>query len=455
MASTLTRLCLGFLSLSASFALTAAQQQTADLGGPILTPVGAERQGNAAGTIPPWTGGLHLPVPGYVEGEQHPDPYADDPILFTVDAGNMARYAEQLSEGQKVLLQAYPSSWYINVYPTRRSASYPDFVYEAIKTNATQALLIEEGLGGVRNATVSSPFPLPSNGLQVVWNHTMRWRGIYIDRREAKVAVTGFLGNYEPVISFQEMLFPYAKPGTSPLKAKFPGVLFAARQRIITPAGISGSADLILESYDFTAQPRRTWAYSPELRKIFATPFTGFDTPAALTDALRTVDQWDLYNGSPSLYDWKLLGKREMLIPYNAYRLHSGDVAINEIIQEHHINPALARYELHRVWVVEGTLKPDKKQIYSKRVFYLDEDSWQIALTENYDKKGRFWRAAEGHMVNYYQVPVPWYTLTVYYDFWSKRYLVEGLDNGARAYRFSGEGNPLKFSPSALNFYVR
>ena len=463
MISRLTRLCLGILSL---FALAAAAQQAADPGGPELTPVGAERRGNAAGTIPAWTGGLRLPVAGYEKGQHHADPFADDPLLFTVDAANMARYAEQLSEGQKALLQAYPDSWRMNVYRTRRSAAYPEFVYEAVKTNATRATLIETGLGGVRDATVSSPFPRPRNGLEVVWNHNLRWRGIYVDRRDVRAAVTGFRGNYNPVGMLEEFLFAYGIPGTHRLKERFPGILWAARQKIVVPAGVSGAAQLALESYDFTIQPRRTWAYSPQLRRVFATPFTGFDTPGPNTDALRTVDQWDLFNGSPALYDWKLLGKREVLIPYNAYRLHSGELDFDDILQEHHINPELARYELHRVWVVEGTVKSQDRNpaaanptarghIYQRRVFYVDEDSWQIALAENYDDNGRLWRVDEGHMINYYEVPVPWYTLQVYHDLRINRYLAEGLDNPGRPFRFSDTGNPLKFNPAALDFYVR
>jgi len=467
MASRLTRLCLGILSLSTGFAaFPVCAQQAPSLGGPVFTPVGAERKGNAAGTIPAWTGGLRLPVVGYEKGKHLQDPYPDDPVLFTVDAANMARYAEQLSVGHKALLQAYPNSWHMNVYRTRRSASYPEFVYEAIKTNATQAVLVETGLGGVTHATISSPFPLPRNGLEVVWNHNLRWRGIYIERVDVRAAVTGYLGKYNPVGMLEELFFPYGKPGTSRAKEKFPGVLLAARHKVFRPAQLTGFGQLWLEPYDYPVQPRRTWAYSPKLRRVFATPFTGFDTPAPYTDALRTNDQWDMFNGSPALYSWKLLGKRELLIPYNAYRLHRGGLKPDEILEHHHINPKLARYELHRVWVVEGTVKSRKRNpaaadptarghIYQRRVFYVDEDSWQIALTEDYDNDGRLWRVAEGHMVNYYQVPVPWYTLETYHDLKSDRYLAEGLDNRARPYHFGATANPLKFSPIALDFYVR
>jgi len=160
-------------------------------------------------------------------------------------------------------------------------------------------------------------------------------------------------------------------------------------------------------------------------------------------------------NGSPAQFDWVLKGKQELYIPYNAYRIHDKAVGPGDIIRERHINPELARYELHRVWVVEGTLKPGMKHIYSRRVFYIDEDSWQIAVMDSYDMDGKLWRTAEAHALNYYEVPVLWSTLEVYYDLEAQRYLVSGLDNGRNPYRFSDTADPREFSPNALNFYIR
>jgi hypothetical protein len=354
----------------------------------------------------------------------------------------------------------------MNVYRTHRSASYPCFVYQAFERNAAAAELITEGLGGVENADIGSPFPRPRNGLEALWNHTLRWRGLYVTRFQNRAAVTRRFGLFQLVTILEELAFPYGWPDESPIKDRFPGLHLAARQKFLAPSALSGFAQLVMSSYNYEAQARRTWIYEPNLRKVFTTPFAGFDNPAPHTDALRTADESDLYNGSPALFEWELLGKREMYIPYNAYRLHSGDVSPGKMLQKKHIDPNLARYELHRVWVIEGRVKsasrnrtsPDpakRGHIYGRRVFYLDEDSWQIAVTDNYDNQGQLWRLREGHMINYYEVPVPWYTLQLFYDLQEKRYLVEGLDNAFPPPRFSAEGNPLKFSPTALDFYVR
>jgi hypothetical protein len=436
--------------------LTAAAppEPAAALGGPELTPLGAERAGNADGTIPAWTGGITVPPASYDPDRQHTDPFAEDPVLFRISAANMEQHADSLSEGQQALLRAYPDSWHLNVYPTRRSASYPQWVYAAIEANAGSAKVVREGKGGVTGANVSSPFPLPKSGVEVIWNHNLRWRGIRVSRSFGQAAVTR-KGRYTVTLALQDWALPYGAPPGTALRDKFPNLLLALKSKTIEPGLLAGNGGLTLEPIDQTADPRKTWQYNRGLRRILRLPNVAHDFPAFDTDNLRTVDEFDMFNGSPEHYDWRLLGKKELYIPYNAYALHSSEVRYDKIIRQHHINPELARYELHRVWVVEGTLKPGMKHIYSRRVFYLDEDSWQIAVADNYDAEGNLWRTSEAHALNYYQVPVQWSTLEVYYDFNEQRYLVSGLDNQRTPYRFSDQADPREFSPNALSFYIR
>jgi hypothetical protein len=446
---------LAAILLCSSLAAVAAvpPEEAEKLGGPILTPVGAERQGNAEGTIPPWTGGITRPPAGYEPGLNHVDPYADDPLLFSISAANIEDYADRLSAGQQALLRSYPT-WHMSVYPTRRSASYPGWVYDAVRENAVTADVLREGKGGVANANVSSPFPIPASGVEVVWNHTLRWRGIRVSRSFGQAAVTRN-GRYTVTLAVQEWAFPYAAPPEDSLRQEFPNMLLALKSKLIQPGLIAGNGTLVLEPIDQTTDPRKSWTYNPALRRVLRAPYIANDYPAANADNLRTVDEFDMYNGSPELFAWKLLGKQELYIPYNAYRIHSDELDYSDILQQKHINPDLARYELHRVWVVEGTLKPGMKHIYSKRVFYVDEDSWQIAVADNYDKDGELWRTSEAHALNYYEVPVPWSTLEVYYDLQQQRYLAGGMDNRRNPYRFSEEADPREFSPSALKYYIR
>jgi hypothetical protein len=368
------------------------------LGGSELTPVGAERRGNSDGTIPPWTGGITRPPPDYEPDTHHVDPYVDDPVLFSITADNIEKYADKLSKGQQALLRSYPT-WRMRVYPARRSASYPDWVYDAIKANATTAEVITKGKGGVANANVSSPFPIPKSGIEAVWNHSLRWRGIRVSRSFGQAAVTR-AGRYTVILSRQEWAFPYAARPESTLRQKFPNMLLAFKSKTIQPGLIAGNGALVLEPIDQTRDPRKSWTYNRALRRVLRAPYIANDYPALNANNLRTVDEFDMYNGSPERFEWKLLGKKELYIPYNAYRIHRAGLGYSDILQHKHINPDLARYELHRVWVGQGTLKPDMKHIYSRRVFYVDEDSWQIAVADNYDGDGKLWRTSEAHALN-------------------------------------------------------
>ena len=429
-------------------------QEAARLGGLDLTPMGAERAGNAAGTIPPWTGGITTPPAEYKPEESHPDPYAGDKILHTVTVENLPEHEQFLSAGHRALLRAYPETWQFNVYPTHRSAAYPDVVYDAVKANATSAQLIVEGKGGVANAAIGPPFPIPQSGVEVIWNHNLRWRGIRVSYTEGLAAVTR-KGRYGIIYSAVEIAFPYAFPPDSPFRLKYPNMMLALRRKVIQPAQLAGQGALILEPINQTRSPRKVWVYNPNLRRVLRSPFFAYGKPVPDTNSLQTVDDLGLFNGPPDRFEWRLIGKRELYVPYNAYGLDSAQVKYDDFLLQGHINPDPARYELHRVWVVEGNLKPEKKHVYSRRVFFVDEDSWKILVSESYDQEGNLWRVAEAHPINYYEVPLLDDTINVFYDLQEGRYLVKGLDNHLRRRRFRNDADPREFSPNALIYYIR
>jgi hypothetical protein len=419
-----------------------------------LTPIGAEQAGNTAGTIPAWTGGLTTPPKSYRTGYHETDPFPEDEPLLQINASNAAQYAQYLSPGQRALLARYPDTWHMNVYRSRRSASFPDYVYEAIAGNAKSARVLLEGRGGVEGTRVSSPFPAPATGVEVVWNHNLRFRGVRVDRLEGTAAVTRN-GRYTLVLARQDWGFPYSVPQSTPFTQRYPNVLLAVKGMVIEPALLSGDGTLVFETINQTDDPRKSWTYPRALRRVIRLPFFGYQIPATNTDGLRTIDDFDLYNGPPDRYEWTLIGKQELYIPYNAYRLHGPQVGHADIVRTGHINPDHARYELHRVWVVEGLLKQGARHIYGRRVFYVDEDSWQIAVADSYNTDGELWRVNEAHAINYYTVPVLWSTLEVYHDLLAGRVLVNGLDNRHRPYRFLSGADPREFSPNALIYYLR
>jgi Protein of unknown function (DUF1329) len=425
-------------------------QEAARLGAD-LTPLGAIKAGNAAGTIPAWTGGIKSAAeagfPSFQSGGHHPDPYASDKPLFKIDPANMGRYAANLTEGNKTLLNAYKATYFMNVYPSRRSGAFPQRIYDATVKNATTAKLAAGG-NGVTGAIIGIPFPIPQEGVEVIWNHIMRYRAEVADRLIGQAAVTR-TGDYTMVKFHDETYVAYSLPGAT--EAGLDNVILYFIQETVAPARLAGEILLVHETLDQTKEQRRAWLYNPGQRRVRRAPNVAFDNPGTASDGLRTSDQLDIYNGSPERYNWKLVGRKEMYIPYNAYTLHSNKVKNDDIIKPLHINQALARYELHRVWVVDATLKPGQRHIYKRRTFYVDEDSWQVVGVDCYDGRDQLWRIQEGHVVNYYDQPTTWTTMELTYDLQAGRYLALGFDNEEpRTVNFNIKRTLADFTPAAI-----
>jgi hypothetical protein len=414
------------LALSAGSAFAAVSPAEAAKLGASLTPFGAEKAGNAAGTIPEWTGGItQAPAAYKTPGQHHVDPFADDKPLFTITKANLDQYKDNLTPGQIAMFNTYPNSYQMPVYQTRRSGSAPQWVYDNTIKNASTAKLLDGG-NGFSDAYGGIPFPIPQNGVEALWNHIARYRGTYIVRRASEVAVQRN-GSYSLVTSQQEAMFKFYNPkGTA---ADLNNIMFYYLSFTKSPARLAGGAVLVHETLDQVKEPRQAWGYNAGQRRVRRAPNLAYDTPIAAADGLRTADDTDMINGSPDRYDWKLVGKKEIYIPYNSYKVTSPDVKYKDLLQVGHLNPAFTRNELHRVWVVEGTLKSGSRHIYSKRTLFLDEDSWQAAVVDQYDGRGELWRVSIAYLKNYYDLPTTWSALDSFHDLQARRYHVQNLDN--------------------------
>lgn len=416
--------------------------------GAELTPVGAVKTGNADGSIPAWTGGITEPPAGYSKGDHHPDPFADDKVLFTITAKNYQEYAEFLSDGQKELFKAYPDTYKMPIYQSRRSASLPKFVYDETAKNAVMAELIQGG-NGVKNAAIGIPFPIPQNGVETIWNHILRYRGESVKRFAGQAAPTAS-GDYNVIGFEEELMQKYSATDATREKLLEENVISKFKQSVTSPARLAGTALLVHETMDQIREPRQAWTYNTGQRRVRRAPNVAYDAPGTGSDGLRTSDDFDMFNGAPDRYNWELKGKQELYVAYNNYHLHSDKVSYEDILQPGHINPDLTRFEKHRVWVVEATLKPEFRHIYQKRVFFIDEDSWQIQVADMYDNRNELYRVGISHGINYYEVPTQWSTLDVYHDLNSRRYLALGLDNEEKMYEFDADLRDREFTPEAM-----
>ncbi len=411
-----------------------------------LTPVGAERAGNEAGTIPAWTGGITEPPAGYKVGDHHQNPFPDDKPLFRIDASNYEQYADNLGAGQIALLKRYPETYFMDVYPTRRSASFPERTYEMTIKNAATGTLANGG-EGVADVAEGFPFPFPESAQELMWNHKLKYKGVAVIRYNNQIAPTAS-GKYSVVVLKEELLGLYYTEGLT--IADIDNMLIYFYQVVEAPARLAGNVLLVHETLDQLVQQRQAWIYNPGQRRVRRAPNVAYDNPGTASDGLRTNDMTDMFNGAMDRYNWELVGKKEMYVPYNSYGAHSDEVSYDDFVMPGHLNPALMRYELHRMWVVEASLKEGMRHINPRRTFYLDEDSYQILLVDHYDKRGELWRVSEGHSINYYEQPTFWSTVEAHYDLQSGRYVATGLDNSSPTYDFKESGTPGQFTPSSL-----
>ena len=384
--------------------------------------LGAIPNASPDGQVPAWNGGLpHKPRTGL----HHERLYADESPLFTVTAENHTQYQDYLSPGLIALLTTYPDSFELPIYSSHRTASYPDWIYQNTVNASTKPTL---GPSGARldNAISGVNFPHPSNGLEAIWNHLTRWRGMHLTRNQAEVTVYK-TGKHKRLKMKLDVAFELYRKNTAQLDRQ--QVLLYYSSYVTAPPNLAGGALLAIDYLNQQSYPRQAWSYDAGQRRVKRLPYISYDNPALLSESLRTADDTDMFSGSPDRYNWRLITKRIMYIPYNNYELSSPDVNYEDLLTPKHINPAYTRYEAHRVWVVEATLKPDNYHIYPKRVFYIDEDSWSIVLADQYDQQKRIWRVSMAYLKNFYEVPLTFSAADVFHDLKTQTYLAGGLTN--------------------------
>lgn len=418
--------------------------------GEHLTPAGAERDASADGRIPAWQGGLNT-AQFRLAGNGTPlDPYADEQPLYEITAANAQQYQDQLTPGQIAMLKRFPETMRLPVYPTHRSVGVASTVALSAARNAANATLVEGG-NGLKGFSGAIAFPIPANGLQVIWNHLTRPRNASYSLMSDSVTPLKN-GRFVRMSSRQDLALP--QPVTD---VAADNILYYFTYRMTAPSRVAGDAIVVHETLDQVAQPRLSWVYSAGQRRVRRAPAVDYDTTGPGTAGLRTADSRDMFNGAPDRYEWKLLGKKLLHVPYNSYRLASPDLRYSELIQRGHLAPGPTRYELHRVWEVVATLKPGARHIYTKRHFYVDEDTWAILEADVYDQHGELWRTTAAHSFYHPVGQVAVNALEVTYDLKSSRYHVSGLVNEQqRPYVFNLATSLSYFSPGALrSFGVR
>ena len=416
-----------------------------------LTPMGAESGASPDGRIPAWAGGLEQGLPvDPVEGYQ--DPWPEDQLLYEVTADNLESHSEFLTPAQLAMLERRPRHFRLPVYPTRRSAGFAPEVEAAVARNYSRARLV--GPNTLREADTGPAFPVPENGLQVIWNHKTRYRGSGLVRY-ANIAIgnvlPGFLDQGEAGGSHygigrvrEEAVYPYSNGAglqTNRLRLELRTVLSGTAR--------NGTLMLIHQSIDPSGDAGGIWVYSPGERRVRRMPVMGYDN-TTLTEGLSLRDQQDMFSGPVGGHAWTLLGKREIYAPYNAYRLESKRLTPDDVMGRYTLNPEHLRYERRRVWVVEARPRDGSAHPLGRRTFYLDEDSWHILLVDVYDRDDRLIQLQEAHVVHAPDARVTLPTVQVLYDLRRRPYVVHGLDNNELVLRFDTPIRAARLTPAVL-----
>jgi hypothetical protein len=352
-----------------------------------LTPLGAEKAGNKDGTIPVWDGGYTKPVPADASGKRG-DPFKDEKPLFSITAKNMDQYADKLTDGTKALMAKYADSFRIDVFPTHRTAAAPQWVYDNTFKNATRAKLVDDAAGPRPDGAYGGvPFPIPKSGIEVMWNHVLRWRGDsyrwsfhgYQVTADGKLVMTNE--------SHNDTQMPYYFKDGAP--ESFKGEYWMVRSINSGPAIRAGEA--ITGRLNVNEDKTQTWVYLTGQRRVRKLPTSCCDTPTPFSAGLTFFDEVEVLATRMDRFDWKLVGKKELFIPYNSNKTHL-PAKDADVLGPRHLNPDHVRWELHRVWVVEATLKDGKRHVVPKSRYYVDEDSWLAVLGDRWDAQGQLWR---------------------------------------------------------------
>lgn len=452
--STIIALALSLLSTGAAASKMSAED-VARLG-KDLNPMGGIKAGSDDGLIPQWTGtvvGLPKGLKWDGPGTPYPNPWPDEKPLFIITKDNMEQYQGRLSPGQIAMFETYPDTFRMPVYPSHREfAFYPEF-YEKVRYNAEHSELSDDA-EGITGFLGGAAFPVPSTGPETVW--FTRTTGAF-ETAEGEYSDIAVFPNGTRSTRRSKFLqeSPYASR-KNPINADyeypklgdFAGYIMTY---VTEPARDKGLITAVIEPYDYSKNQREVWRYLPGSRRVRRAPTVGFDTPDG-PGGLKTVDEVRGFNGSMERFDWQLLGRQEIFIPYHNYTFDDPNLSYDELLTKFHANPDYMRYELKRVWVAEGTLREGERHIYGKRRIYLDEDTGYAAMNENYDGHGELWKVVMTNSIYDYGAEGYIRRSQMYHDLRAGAYIAERLinDSAPLLYDVNPMKGPAHFSPSNI-----
>lgn len=363
--------------------------------GTSLTKFGAEQAGNADNSIPSYDGGIDR-LPGYnpTISRRYINPFAGEKPLYSITAENVTHYDALLAPGTKALIKAYPG-YRIDVYPSHRTVRYTPTVLENTVKNATTA----KTTGAVEGDAIEGadknnlpyagiPFPIPKNGYEVMWNNNLHFSAAVNEFTGESLMVDAAGNLSEPTRANVYWLHPWYDVKDALRSLTFDSV-FGLTSVVTGPQKMAGAAYLAYHGPN-AAEGQKAWFYTPGQRRVRPAPDFAYDM---LMSGAVLWDEFAGFLGRMDRFDFKLAGKKEMLVPYNVFGL-TNTILTKDFLGKKFVKPEAVRWEKHRVWVVDSIRKPSAHHIFARRTFYIDEDCWCITQSEAYDTAGHMLRVA-------------------------------------------------------------
>src|SRR5690606_5062246 len=334
---------LGTLLLGCMLATGEAAQPTAEeisQLGDTLTPLGAIKAGNAEGTIPAWEGGVCSPPAGYRpargnEGIPYVDPFADDKPRLRIDAGNWQQHADKLDDGAKELFRRHPDTFYMDIYPTRRSACFEDWVYRNTIERAMNPRIVNDL--GVEGAHAQVPFPIPKTGVEAMWNNTLTPDMAYVYFQIDSYLVDAAGRVTRTALQDVEQAKPYWDNSLSELQAD--DLFWAVIATTIDPPAQVGTIQMRHQFLRADMKTPLAWTYLPGQRRVRLAPEFSYDGVSSTSGGLLLFDEINGFDGKMDKYDFKLVGRQEMYVPYNMYTHEQAP--IEDLHRPNHVNPEM------------------------------------------------------------------------------------------------------------------
>lgn len=441
----------GLLCLFVTSVIAATKEDAQKLG-TTLTPMGANPSANKEGTIPAWSGSI-IGLPSglsYKSGDSYPDPYAKEKPSLIITANNVEQHKGKLTHGMIKLFEKHPDTFQMHIYPSHRDFRYSEELEARTRWNVGNSML-EGNIDGLKQYTGGAPFPIPENGIEAMWNARVCQPFPQYDALFDEFAVykSGSKLQFRLNFIFES---PYSGGrlevgGTNDSDDELVAYVYFSYE---LPTRKRGEAYVVHEPLDQFTNSRKSWMFMPGTKRVKRAPTVGYDTPLG-PGGLMTYDETFGFNGAMDRYEWKLIGKTEKFIPYHNYTFDDPKVTYDELLKPEHVNPEYLRFELKRVWVVEATLKEGQNHQYSKRRFYIDEDTWLISATDIYDGKGMLWRSNMLTKVYDYLVQGYLFRAHIEYDFNASAYTATRLINESRPTNYLMKPkNPKFYTPNNL-----